>query len=197
MTKSMMPLRGLAALAALSIAKPLAAEPAPSPSTAAEAVDPATIPMPELRFTPDAEAERNYFKYFYFHRDDTDFATAYADIRECDGYARGLSYFEYHDPTPYIIQYGVLPGVIGGAIGSALADAIFASAERRRQRRISLRTCMGFKGYRTYGLPKGLWERFNFDEGNQAPEPGERVRMLRLQARAASGPRPQIGEMSQ
>jgi hypothetical protein len=56
---------------------------------------------------------------------------------------------------------------------------------------------MGFKEYRTYGLSKDLWAEFNFDEGNKAVEDARREELLRMQARAASGPRPQTGEMGQ
>jgi len=51
----------------------------------------ANVVMPELSFTPTDLDARNFDKYYYFYRSGTDFATAYADIVECDGYARGLS----------------------------------------------------------------------------------------------------------
>ena len=191
--KSLMPLCGTSLAAALLAAQPAASQRAPTPATA---IDPSTIAMPDLRFEPNEEDVRNYSKYFYFHRPDTDFATAYADLQECDGYARGLSYSVGGGPVPYPYA-GTLGGAIGGAIGSALADAIAGSAERRRQRRVNMRTCMTFKGYRTYGLRKALWEEFNFDEGNSRVEEARRQRLLQIQARVASGPTPQIGEMVQ
>jgi hypothetical protein len=148
--------------------------------------------MPKLAFTADAEIERNYFKYFFFHREGTDFATAYADLQECDGYAQGLAYRMGYTPVHGV---GLLPGLAGGLIGSAISDAIFGSAQRRQQRRIIMRTCMGYKDYKTFGLPKNLWTEFNFSEGNSSPPEDRRQEMLRMQARAASGPRPQLGEM--
>lgn len=171
----------------------LAAWPAIAQNPVETMPDPATIPLPELAFTPDPEAEANYDKYYYFHRADTDFRTAYADILECDGYARGLT-FRVNQPLyyPYAATIG---GAIGGAIGNVMADAIYGSAERRRQRRVNMRTCMGFKGYRIYGLPKRLWEPFNFEEGNQLVAENERLRLLQIQARVASGPVPQMREI--
>jgi hypothetical protein len=148
--------------------------------------------MPELSFTPTPQIEGNYDKYYYFNRAGTDFMTAYADLRECDGYARGLAY-----RASYAGYYGggLLTSAVGGAIGTAVADAIFGSAERRRQRRINMLTCMRFKEYRVFGLPETLWERFNFEEGmRQVPEE-ERQRFLRIQARVASGPAPTVGEV--
>jgi hypothetical protein len=208
MTRLFVPLAGIGLAAALCVAQPLWAQvPAPPQAPAASrlpsppqpaAVDPATIEVPDLTFRADADAEKSYDKYFFFHRDDTDFATAYADILECDGYARGLSYRAGSGPVynPYAGTLGgALGGAIGGAIGSALADAIYGSAERRRLRRSIMRTCMGFKDNRAYGLPRDVWERFNFEEGLSHVEPGRRQHLLQVQAKVASGPRPRIGEI--
>jgi len=184
-------------LAALGCAQPLHAETSvPAAAAAPASVDPAGVPMPSLAFRPNAEDVRNYDKYFYFHRADTDFATAYSDLQECDGYARGLSYRAGGGPVPYPYA-GTIGGAVGGLIGSVLVDAIWGSAERRRLRRLNMRTCMSFKGYSTYGLRKSLWQEFNFDEGNtQVPE-DRRQRLLQMQARVASGPTPQVGEMTE
>ncbi len=167
-----------------------------TPQSAPPQIDPATIAMPNLTFTPTPEVAENYDKYFYFNRADTDFMTAYADLRECDDYARGLAYRTAYQNVPYPYM-GTLGGAIGGAIGNAVADMVFGSAERRRQRRINMLTCMRFKEYRVFGLPETLWEQFNFEEGNRrVPEP-ERQRLLQLQARVASGPAPTVGEVMQ
>lgn len=186
---------GAAALAVmLAAAPPVGAQDKPPPAP----VDPATIPMPNLAFTPTRADESNYDKYFYFNRGDTDFATAYADLQECDDYARGLprhGLAQAGVPYPYS---GTMAGAVGGALGNAIAGAIAnasASAERRRQRRSIMRTCMRFKGYQAFGLRKSLWEAFNFEEGNRHVEEEERQRLLRLQARVASGPRPGVGEI--
>ncbi len=151
-------------------------------------IDPSSIPIPNVAFEPTAQDVSNYDKYFYFHRSGTDFATAYADLQECDGYARGLT---------YRVSGGGYHGVLGNMMADAIADAIHGSAERRRQRRSIMRTCMRFKGYQAYGLRKSLWEAFNFEEGNARIEEGERQRLLRLQARVASGPVPRIQEIRQ
>lgn len=191
-------LRGLLLAAAIGAAGPALAQEAPAPGASAEAaaqLDPALVPMPNLAFEPDEEDVRNYQKYFYFHREETDFATAYADLQECDGYARGLAYRANSGYVPTYPFTGVLPGAIGGAIGSVMADAIFGSAERRAQRRQIMRTCMTYKGYSTFGLRKSLWERFNFEEGNSTVEENRRQALLQMQARVASGPRPTVGEM--
>jgi hypothetical protein len=196
MRKRFVPLCGIGLVAALCTVPAAKAQdhaPAADEVSTGERIDPESIPMPSLSFTPDAEIERNYFKYFFFHREATDFHTAFADIQECDGYARGLA---FRVTTNYVpTGMGLLPDVVGSVIGNALADAIHGSAERRNQRRVIMRTCMGYKGYATFGLPRDLWREFNFDEGNRSPPEAARQDMLRRQARAASGPRPQIGEI--
>ena len=193
MQRTNVPLCGIGLVLAAAWAAPASAQPSAVAGAPGE-IDPASIPLPVLTFEPDDEAERNYHKYFYFHRAETDFATAYADLRECDGYARGFAYDAGNNAVPYPYAF-TIAGAIGGAIGNVMADAIFGSAERRRLRRVNMRTCMTFKGYGTYGLPKALWEEFNFEEGNRTVAEEERQRLLQLQARVASGPVPQVGEM--
>ena len=165
----------------------------------ATVVDPSTIPLPDLAFTPTARDASNYDKYYYFHRAETEFATAYADLQECDGYARGLPRNEVYPNAPVPYPYaGTMAGAIGGVIGNAIVGAIIsaeASAERRRLRRSIMRTCMGYKGYQAYGLRKSLWETFNFEEGGREFPEDERQRLLRIQARVASGPVPTVGEI--
>ncbi|MES2055702.1 MAG: hypothetical protein V4564_07190 [Pseudomonadota bacterium] len=143
------------------------------------------VTMPELAFKGDGTEAADFDKYYAFHRADTDFATAYADIAECDGYARGLQSGIGYQQVPYPYA-GTMAGAVGGAIGSAMAMAIFGSAEKRRLRRVNMRTCMNFKGYDRYGLPKGLWEKFNFEEGLSGVSEEKRQAYLKQQALVAS-----------
>jgi hypothetical protein len=147
------------------------------------------LEMPDLAFTPTAEDPSNYDKYYFFHRKDTDFATAYADVSECDGYARGIvSTYRYQDaPYPYA---GTMAGVAGGLIANAMMAAIFVPAEKRRMRRVNMRQCMSFKGYDRYGLSKDKWEPFNFEEGVGKEKDAVRIKALKLQALVASAATP-------
>lgn len=194
---SVLPL-SLAACASLSAAAPPAYAPLPAPPS----IDPASIEIPDLQFSPTPEATGNYDKYFYFHRSGSDFATAYSDIRECDQFARGMGSYAGSSPATdammnqMVMQYG-MAGAVGGALGSALADAIVGSAQRRQMRRTNLLKCMGFKEYKPYGLPKEIWTKFNFEEGLSPPSEKERETKLRMQARIASGPKPTVGEIAQ
>jgi len=174
--------------AAILLMLPNAAGAQGTVASAEAPIDPATIPMPALAFTPTPEIEGNYDKYFVFNRAGTDFATAHADLLECDGYARGLSHRGPVGTNAHL-------GIVGGMLADSGSDMLYGSAERRRQQRHNMRTCMRFKEYRVFGLPKQIWETFNFEEGNRRVPEGERQRMLRIQARVASGPAPAVGEV--
>lgn len=155
--------------------------------------DRAAVAMPRLSFTAKPEDAQNFDKYYVFHRPDTDFATAYADICECDGYARGLQSGITYQQAAYPYTY-TMAGAVGSAIGNALAAAIFGSAEKRRLRRVNMRQCMNFKGYQRYGLPKSLWTEFNFEEGLSGVGETDRRRYLMQQAAVASAPQKPQGE---
>ena len=144
-----------------------------------------TLKMPVLEYKATPEDDGNYDKYYFFHRKDTDFPTAYADITECDGYARALaSSFKGADVQyPYV---GTMAGAAGGVIANAMMAAIFIPGEKRRMRRVNMRQCMGFKGYDRLGLSKDLWEAFNFEEGTGAEEEQSRIKALKLQALVAA-----------
>lgn len=154
--------------------------------------------MPKLEFTPTPVDVDNYDKYFYFHREGTNFAQAYDDIRECDALASGSHLYLGADAGTMnnaMTTYSPVAGAIGGAIGSAMADAIFGSAMRRAQRRESLRNCMSFKGYHRYPLNGDLWKEFNFEEGLGRKKEQTRLEALALQALVASGPAPTTKEL--
>ena len=154
----------------------------------------AAVRMPALAFDETAEDVENYEIYCSLHRPETGFDEAYSDIVECDALSSGVSIYRGADDAAIAsaaIQYGVGPAMIGGAIASVLIDAVVGSAERRKARRLNMRTCMYYKGYDRYGLRKDLWQEFNFDEGNGREDEDDRSRALLMQARVASSPRPQ------
>lgn len=180
-------------IAMLCVASPVLAERPPyAPLLPVEKVDPATIEMPELAFTPSPEIERNYAKYFFFHRDGTDFETALADLRECDQLARKMTNAAPAINVPYPYT-NTMAGAGGGLLAAMIIDATQGSADRRTMRRMTMKNCMTFKEYNSYGLSKELWVKFNWEEGGSEPPEAERIRKLRLQAKIASGPRPTVG----
>lgn len=128
-----------------------------------------------------------------FHRAATDFETALADVRECDGYARGISY-HIGGPVPYPYS-GTVAGAVGGAIGIALADAIFGAAERRKLRRTNMRTCMRFKEYTRYGVSEDAWKSYDLGDDESDKGDDERQRLLRMHAKIASASAAPSGEV--
>jgi hypothetical protein len=161
----------------------------PMQNFTAEEVD--KVVLPDLKFTETPVDAENYDKYFYFHRENTSFDQAFGDIKECDALTSGISYYGGGNgavPYPY---GGTMAGAVGGAIGSALADAIFGSAERRRIRRVNMRTCMGFKEYQRFGMEKERWQAFQFEEGLGRVKGEKRETYLMQQAKVASGPKPE------
>ena len=178
-------------LAAVAQAQAIKSEPEMRLFTAEEVE---AIAMPDLAYTPDPAVAADSDKYFFFHREGTDFSAAYADITECDSLASGINFYMGGNDAIMqnaIMQYGAA-GAIGGAIGGLMADAIFGSAERRRIKRVNLRNCMFYKGYDRYGLKKDLWQAFHFEEGLSRENAKDREAALLKQARVASGPKPQI-----
>lgn len=152
------------------------------------------VAAPKLSYAATPEDEKNFEKYYHFHRPGVDFATAFADVSECDGYARGLRSSMGTQPV-YYPYAGTLAGAMGGAIGNAMAAAIFGSAEKRRLRRVNMRTCMNYKGYGRYGLAKDVWKEFNFEEGLGSVDEDDRRRMLAQQALVASAQQPAAKEL--
>ncbi|MEQ5788975.1 hypothetical protein J3454_13835 [Erythrobacter sp. NFXS35] len=178
-------------LAAVAHAQAIKSEPEMRIFIAAEVE---AVAMPNLAYTPDPTIAADFDKYFFFHRDGTDFDRAYADITECDSLASGIDFYMGGNDAIMqnaIMQYGAA-GAIGGAIGGLMADAIFGSAERRRIKRVNLRNCMFYKGYDRYGLEKDLWQAFHFEEGLSRENAKDREAALMKQARVASGPKPQF-----
>lgn len=156
------------------------------------------VAMPDLAFDPADVQEKDFEKYFYFHRENTSFDEAYADIIECDSLVSGYNYYLGADNAAIsnaMAQNGILAGAVGGMIGSLLADAIFGSAERRKAKRINMRNCMYYKEYDRYGLKKDLWQAFHFEEGLSRENVDKREAALLQQARVASGPKPTTPEL--
>lgn len=184
----------LLVVAALWAAPVAAADAAKAEDVTKIIPDPATVVMPKLDFTETDADRADYDKYFYFHRADTGFEEALADLRECDGMAKGLqSGIQYQQPPyPYA---GTMAGAAGGLLGSLMVEAIAGSAEKRKLRRVNMRRCMGYKGYARYGLQKDLWQEFHFEEGFSGEEESKRQAMLAQQAKVASGTKPVTGEL--
>ena len=169
-------LRGLATVAALLSAQAGRAQTAPDP------VDPPTIEVPSLDFTPTASDQKSYIKYFYFYKPGVSFEQARADIAEC------YQAMKPPHPMPTVLQLDdIQPGTgqrpqssnygpVGDLIGGFLAASMNFHGSQAR-----FRMCMGFKDYMRYGATKDLWQQL---AGGDAAHP------IAVQAKVASGPQP-------
>ena len=152
------------------------------------------VAMPDLAYEPNPKIEADFEKYFFFHREDTSFDQAFADISECDALAQGIDVYTNID-NPTVPDMFADLGPVGGVVsmlGGLLGDGIFGSSERRWVRRLDLRNCMFYKGYDRYGLEKSLWQAFHFEEGFRRENVKDRLAALMKQARVASGPKPPL-----
>jgi hypothetical protein len=146
---------------------------------------PGKVIIPNLIFMEDAEAAKNFWKYNYFYKPGVSFAVAFEDFRECRLRSRISGLGLLKDFVPYG-QSGAGPTaraqlstpyrLVGGVIAGAAIDSMM-----ERNRRFNMRECMGFKGYRQYGLTKKIWSQINPDN----PILGDAI-----QAKIASGVQP-------
>ncbi len=142
-------------------------------------------PAPEAvaAYQPARGDEGEFWRYFFFWRGGISLEEARADLRECADYARDPVLWA-RIPERMPIEGGVQgPNGTEGQFGLTGA-VIFSLVEGGLVRRIALanmRRCMGFKGYRRYGLSADLWRPLNRGSPEQIVE--------RLAAIAA-GPEP-------
>lgn len=154
--------------------------------------DPAALALPDLSPTRDPNVVADGWKYFYFHKSGVSFAEAYADFSDC---YRFLPVAGAIGTLPMFAPWREMPGVqvieptYGanyGLVGVVIANIVAGPLERRwRQSR--LRLCMEPRGYVRYPIPEQTWEQLT---DNFSP------RSIALQARAASGPTPDLAPVT-
>jgi hypothetical protein len=186
-------------LAAAFISSPIAAQSATSLDTLI-ATDPTTVTAPSLDFPHDKDAQSTYWKYFIFHKDGVDFRTAVADVSECESYSKINDMFV---PVPELVPYGTPStnpasaqqdrryqakstqfGVAGLLLGG-LASSYTLGPVLRRLYNTNQRNCMGFKGYKPYGVTEQI---------AKAIEGGTIQQRILIKAKIASNPIPALEE---
>jgi len=187
----MMLLRGMLAPAAIVAVLALApAAAAQSGAAAVATVDVAKIKLPNLSFTANARIAAGYDRFFYFHREGVDFATAYADLAECDALA-SAPIRRSNDAGRYSAGDFWGMSTLGGPLWHSLQVTSRTRAERVRLHSVNMRNCMRFKGYRRYGLPEAIWKQFNLDANDiRSSTPAKLVEYRQKRAKLASGPLP-------
>jgi hypothetical protein len=150
----------------------------------AEPPDPASISLPSLGTGNDPQVIENGWKHFYFHKDGVSYAEAYADFADCYRFLL-VPYVDARLPTfsPWPEKPGVTTfrpvnnyGLVGGVIGAMVEGPLIRRAMQSR-----LRRCLEPRGYLRYPISEYAWEQLTDNFSAQS---------IAVQAKAASGPRP-------
>ncbi|HEX6375351.1 MAG TPA: hypothetical protein VFZ91_06485 [Allosphingosinicella sp.] len=151
----------------------------------AQAGDSAGSEAAVLSFRPAPGSETRFLRHVYFHKPGIRLETARADIAECRSYAGSAILYPQVPARIPVEADAVAPEALGGGgmtpLVAQAALGIFGGPEQRKIAAANMRKCMGFKGYRRYGLSEPLWEWLNDRDPSQAVE---------RQARVAAGPAP-------
>jgi hypothetical protein len=177
--KSLAPLLLIAA----AISPPvMAADAAPS------LPDPATIDAPDVVPTRDPKVSEEGYKFYYFHSPSVSFAEAHRDLKECrahlpvGGPANVPGFVPWDEAHRRKVYEGfTAPSVLHVAVYSAIGAIVVPKIERGL-RSNKMRRCMGTRGYARYAIPESVWERLN---------EGDEEQLTLMQAKLASGPKPQ------
>lgn len=146
--------------------------------------DPATIEVPDVTPSSDPKVREEGYKFYYFHNSEVNFETAYQDLRECRAHliTGGAA------AVPGFIPWGEahrreIPKTtpMYGIVGAAMA-AIIVPKMIRGQQSNKMRRCMGTRGYERYAIAEVTWDKLN---------DGDEQQLILMQAKLASGPKPQ------
>ena len=145
--------------------------------------DPATIEAPDVTPSTDPKIREEGYKFYYFHRPDVPFETAYRDLSECRAHlvSGGLV------AVPGFIPWGEkdrreIPqatpafGIVGGVMAAIILPKLIRGQQSNKMRR-----CMGTRGYERYAIPESTWDKLN---------KGDEQQLILMQAKLASGPKP-------
>lgn len=145
--------------------------------------DPATVAVPDLSGSADPAVVENGWKYFFYHRPDTSFAEAHADIAFCYRF-RGPAnwstvevprFVPWEEAGPTVVRY---QSSYYGIVGDLMAGMVEGTLVRR-DRQSKMRRCMEPRGYTRYGVAEEIWE-------NVVGKPPAEA--IAIQAKIASGP---------
>jgi hypothetical protein len=146
--------------------------------------DPATVSAPDVTPSQDPKVRNDGYKFYYFHNPDVSFAEAVQDLRECRAYLSfaGPAQVPGFIPWDEAHRRRVVNGAPAfGLVGLGLAAIILPKYERGVRSNI-MRRCMGTRGYQRYAIPEKTFDLLN---------DGDEEQLIMMQAKLASGPKPQ------
>lgn len=152
--------------------------------------DPATIEVPDVIPTHDPKIFKAGYKFYYFHSATVSFTQAYEDLRECRAFLAAFGagqvpgYVPFNEThTPPEVPSSQPYGLVGVGIGAIVVPKI-----ERGLRSNKMRRCMGTRGYARYAIPERIWDVLN---------EGDEQKLLLVQAKLASGPKPLDEEVTE
>jgi hypothetical protein len=154
-------------------------------SDVAQLPDPSTIPIPDVTPSTDPKVKEEGYKFYYFHNSNVSFSEAHQDFVECRGYLivgggtqvpGFIPWGEEHRRIVYK-RTPMFPGIATEVLAAIILPKLQRGAESNKMRR-----CMGTRGYERYAIAEKTWDALN---------EGEEPQMILIQAKLASGPKPQ------
>lgn len=166
-----------AALATLTISA--------SASDVAPLPDPSTISIPDVTQPTDPKVREEGYKFYYFHNSKVSFAEAHQDLVECRGYlivgggTQVPGFIPWGEENRRVVYQGtpMFPGLVTAALAAIILPKMQRGVESNKMRR-----CMGTRGYERYAIAEKTWDVLN---------EGEEAHIILVQAKIASGPKPQ------
>lgn len=158
--------------------------------------DPAAVTVPDVTPSSDPKVHHDGYKFYYFHNPAVSFAEAYRDVAECRAHlvtagAAAVPGFipwdqahrrKTYQGAPFVPYSPSLVGtMVGGVVTAGLAAIILPKMERGA-RSNKMRRCMGTRGYVRYAIPEAAFDTLN---------KGDEAQLIAMQAKLASGPKPQ------
>jgi hypothetical protein len=141
--------------------------------------------IPDLSGSRMPSVVKDGWKFFFFHRSGVSFADAHADFSDCYRFIAPSGYVDVIESSfvPWreestrrdrAVRNGYAP--LGGVIMKVfnLEDSL-AQGDRQAK----MRRCMEPRGYKRYGVAKGIWEKMANMQVEEA---------ISMQAKIASGP---------
>lgn len=154
-------------------------------SDVAELPDPSTISIPDVTPSTDPKMKEEGYKFYYFHNSNVSFAEAHKDLVECRGYlivgggTQVPGFIPWGEEHRRVVYQGtpMFPGLVTAALAAIIVPKMQRGVESNKMRR-----CMGTRGYERYAVAEKTWDLLN---------EGEERQIILLQAKLASGPKPQ------
>lgn len=146
--------------------------------------DPATVSVPDVAPSNDPKVREDGYKFYYFHNPEVSFAEAHRDFVECrahlvvGGAAQAPGFIPWGEEHRRKVYEGtpMFPGLFTQALAAIILPKMQRGVESNKMRR-----CMGTRGYVRYAIPEKTWDILN---------DGEEAQIILMQAKLASGPKP-------